>query len=106
MEAICNVKAVVMDKTGTLTRGVFTVQHILPTDGVSETELLAMAARCESASTHPIAQSIRAAAEERGVKTERPESIQELSGLGIDAGGILCGNRKLLEQYGIAIARR
>ena len=66
MEAICNVKAVVMDKTGTLTRGVFTVQHILPTDGVSETELLAMAARCESASTHPIAQSIRAAAERAG----------------------------------------
>ena len=103
MEAICNVKAVVMDKTGTLTRGVFTVQHTLPTDGVSETELLAMAARCESASTHPIAQSIRAAAGERGVKTERPESIQELSGLGIDADGILCGNRKLLEQYGIAV---
>ena len=103
MEAICNVKAIVMDKTGTLTRGVFTVQHILPADGVSETELLAMAAKCESASTHPIAQSIRAAAGERGVKTERPESIQELSGLGIDADGILCGNRKLLEQYGIAI---
>ena len=103
MEAICNVKAIVMDKTGTLTRGVFTVQRILPTDGVSETELLAMAAKCESASTHPIAQSIRAAAGERGVKTERPESIQELSGLGIDADGILCGNRKLLEQYGIAI---
>ena len=103
MEAICNVKAVVMDKTGTLTRGVFTVQRILPADGVSETELLAMAAKCESASTHPIAQSIRAAAGERGVKTERPESVQELSGLGIDADGILCGNRKLLEQYGIAI---
>ena len=103
MEAICNVKAIVMDKTGTLTRGVFTVQHILPADGVSETELLAMAAKCESASTHPIAQSIRAAAGERGVKTERPESVQELSGLGIDADGILCGNRKLLEQYGIAI---
>ena len=103
MEAICNVKAIVMDKTGTLTRGVFTVQRILPADGVSETELLAMAAKCESASTHPIAQSIRAAAGERGVKTERPESIQELSGLGIDADGILCGNRKLLEQYGIAV---
>ena len=104
MEAICNVKAIVMDKTGTLTRGVFTVQRILPADGVSETELLAMAAKCESASTHPIAQSIRAAAGERGVKTERPESIQELSGLGIDADGILCGNRKLLEQYGIAVS--
>ena len=103
MEAICNVKAIVMDKTGTLTRGVFTVQRILPADGVSETELLAMAAKCESASTHPIAQSIRAAAGERGVKTERTESVQELSGLGIDADGILCGNRKLLEQYGIAI---
>ena len=103
MEAICNVKAIVMDKTGTLTRGVFTVQRILPADGVSETELLAMAVKCESASTHPIAQSIRAAAGERGVKTERPESIQELSGLGIDADGILCGNRKLLEQYGIAV---
>ena len=103
MEAICNVKAIVMDKTGTLTRGVFTVQRILPADGVSETELLAMAAKCESASTHPIAQSIRAAAGERGVKTERPESIQELSGLGIDADDVLCGNRKLLEQYGIAI---
>ena len=72
MEAICQVKAVVMDKTGTITRGVFSVQRVLPAEGIPEEELLTLAARCEGASSHPIAQSIRTAAQERGWRCPGP----------------------------------
>ncbi len=103
MEAICNVQAVVMDKTGTLTHGVFSVQQLLPADGVSEEELLAKAALCESASTHPIARSILTEAEHRGVMVGKPLTITEHSGKGIEADTILCGNKKLMDEHGISL---
>ena len=103
MEAICTVKAVVMDKTGTLTQGVFSVQQLLPAAGVSDAELLEKAACCESASTHPIARSILAAAEEQGVPLRQPRSIVEHSGMGIEADGVLCGNKKLMDENGIVL---
>lgn len=103
MEAICNVKAVVMDKTGTLTRGVFSVQQLLPAEGISENELLEKAACCESASTHPIARSIISAAEERNMTLRKPSSVKEHSGMGIEADGILCGNQKLMIENNIAL---
>ena len=100
MEAMGAVRAVVMDKTGTLTRGDFVVQSVRGGD-----EILALCAGCEQASTHPIAVSIVAAARERGLTLETPESLEELPGRGIRAtlGGreILCGNRRLLEEAGV-----
>ena len=58
IEALKNVKAVVIDKTGTITKGNFDVQKVLTQDEWSEEAVLSMAAACESASTHPIAVSI------------------------------------------------
>lgn len=98
MEAICNVQAVVMDKTGTLTHGVFSVQQLLPADGVTEEELLVKAAFCESASTHPIARSILTEAENRGIVFCEPHAITEHSGKGIEADTVLCGNKKLMDE--------
>ena len=103
MEAIRQVKAVVMDKTGTITRGVFSVQQVIPVEGITEDELLTLAAKCEGGSSHPIAQSICSAARERGLEAPRAESVREYSGKGVEADGVLCGNRKLLEEQGITI---
>lgn len=102
IEALKNIKAVVMDKTGTITKGNFVVQKLHPESGITESELLSMAASCETASTHPIGNSILTAAKENGLAVETPDDIQEISGKGIRAvthhGVLLCGNQKLLEE--------
>ena len=103
METIAKVKAVVMDKTGTVTQGNFKLQRVLPADGVDENELLALAAGCEVSSTHPIARSILIAAEERQVSPARLEHVVEHAGRGMVADGVLCGNRKLMEEFGVSL---
>ena len=102
LEAMSKIRAVVMDKTGTLTEGTFTVRHAEGGD-----EVLALCAGCEQFSTHPIAVSILAAAKERSLTLPKPEQVQEFPGLGIRAsiGGetVLCGNEALLAQDGIKV---
>lgn len=102
IEALSGIKAVVMDKTGTITKGNFKVQEAVPADGaVSDRELLSLAASCELFSTHPIAVSIVSAANEQHIPVERPSDLKEIAGHGIQAavasGALLCGNRKLME---------
>ena len=60
LEALGSTETVVFDKTGTLTDGTFSVTELIGTPGVSETELIDIAAAAETFSTHPIAQSVRA----------------------------------------------
>ena len=100
MEALAKVKAVVMDKTGTLTKGDFKVQKV-----VGGMPLLQVCASCEQQSTHPIAASIVAAAKEKGLELVQPEKLLELPGKGIHAvlqgNDILCGNAKLLRERGV-----
>ncbi len=102
LEALKGVKTVVMDKTGTITKGNFVVQNICPEPGITKDELLQLAACCETASTHPIGNSILTAARENGLAIEAPNNIEELSGKGIRAftkdGTLLCGNKKLMEE--------
>ena len=108
IEALNHIKAVVMDKTGTLTKGNFAVQNIITIGHYTEEELLSIAAGCESLSTHPIAHSIVSAAKERGLIIQKPDSMEELAGLGIIArhsgNTILCGNKELLERHGVSIS--
>jgi len=103
MEAMGTVKAVVMDKTGTLTKGDFTVQKVVGGDA-----LLGICASCEQQSTHPIAASIAAAAREKGLELKTPENLEEIAGQGIraklDGQNILCGNARLLESHGVTFA--
>ena len=100
MEAMGNVKAVVMDKTGTLTKGVFRVQQI-----AGGLDILTLCASCEQQSTHPIAQSITAAARERNMELFRPDSLEEIAGQGIRAEvegrTVLCGNARLLRENAV-----
>ena len=102
MEALSSIKAVVMDKTGTLTRGDFRVQEIHGGDAI-----LKAAASCEQYSTHPIGISILQAAKEHCILPEYPEKIEEIAGRGIKAvlGGreILCGSEKLMRDHGIVL---
>ena len=100
MEAMGRIKAVVMDKTGTLTKGDFRVQQVL-----GDPAILPLCASCEQQSNHPIARSIVAAAKEKRLKLYNPEALEEISGKGIRAQlqgkTILCGNEALMEQFGV-----
>lgn len=110
LEALKNIKAIIMDKTGTITKGNFTLQRIVcaPSAGLSEDELLSLAASCEAASTHPIAQSILQAAKEKEIPVEKNGSITEISGHGIRLQTaddiVFCGNSKLLAGQNIDIS--
>ena len=109
LEALNNVKAVVMDKTGTITEGNFAVQDVVAAGTLDADTLLALAAGCEQSSTHPIAESIVAEAKKRGLPLAQPEQLDELAGHGIRAvlngRTVLCGNRRLMEQSGIDLSR-
>ena len=102
LEALDRVQAVVMDKTGTLTEGSFTV-----TAQEGGAEVLQLAAALESFSTHPIARSILAFADERGITIEQAKEIQEVAGKGItgelDGHKIACGNEKLMGMLGVPV---
>lgn len=105
LEQLANIKVVILDKTGTVTEGNFVVQDISEEGSLNKNELLSLAAGCEQSSTHPIANSIVTAARERGLYLEKPSSMEEIAGFGIQAviGGksVLCGNRKLMEKNNI-----
>lgn len=107
LETLSGVKAIVMDKTGTVTEGNFKVASVSPADKMTEEELLTYAACAESRSTHPIAQSIMEEAVRRGIAVPEAEDMTEHSGKGIEiryqGQRILCGNRKLLEAEKIAV---
>ncbi len=105
LETLKNVKTVVMDKTGTITKGNFIVQDIVPSANYTAAEVLQAAAACETASTHPIGTSILLAAKEQDLSLENPAQLEEISGKGIHARlsceDVLCGNRKLLTEFNV-----
>ena len=102
METMADVRTVVMDKTGTLTRGVFEVTAVHP-ERLDETELLHMAAHVERYSTHPIANSLRAAYPNESDECT-VENVREVAGRGISAvvnGSDICvGNSKMMDDVG------
>lgn len=127
IEALKNVKAVVMDKTGTITKGVFVVDSISTFNDMSQHEVLSIAAVCESASSHPIAASILAKHSEiehhehhehdehcecghhehYDIHVLHAISIEEIAGMGVKAqlaeGTALCGNRNLMDEFNIKL---
>ena len=106
IEALAGVKAVALDKTGTITSGEFKV-HSVETVGshVSSSQLLSMAAAIEAVSTHPIATSIVSEAKDQGLTVEPSDFVQELAGEGMvgmaDGQQVLIGNRRLMERYNV-----
>lgn len=104
LEALAQTEIVVFDKTGTLTKGVFNVQEIVPV-GMTDKELLELAAYAESYSSHPISLSLQRAFNEK-IDQSRIEAVEERSGFGVSASvdgkRVLAGSQKLLEQNNIS----
>lgn len=103
LEALASTSTVVLDKTGTLTEGVFEVQKIYPVS-ISEEELLMFAAYAENFSTHPIAQSIKNAYGKE-IENSLISNTEELTGRGIfsiiSEKEVLIGNEKLMQERNI-----
>ena len=116
METLANVRYVVLDKTGTITKGNFevTAVHDGRDEQMEAARILELAALAESHSTHPIATSIRRAYEASGdheageaaVDTSRVSDVQEISGKGVialvDGAQVAAGNLKLMQHLGVS----
>ena len=122
LEAVTNARAVVMDKTGTLTDGVFGLQRVIPEASFAEetgaeaddpeyetTEefILRLCAGAEKNAAHPLAQSIVRAAEVWNLEPDTPEQAEESAGRGVRAvlpeGQVLCGSSAFLREEGVPV---
>jgi Cd2+/Zn2+-exporting ATPase len=103
LDVMTKVNVVVMDKTGTLTKGVFKVQKVQPVD-MTEDELVKLTAAIEANSTHPVAKAVTDYAKEKGDLAKATE-VEEIPGHGlkgkIDGKVILAGNIKLIKKFNI-----
>jgi P-type Cu2+ transporter len=106
IEQSASLDTVVLDKTGTLTRGEPEVVEITG-DGLDDGELLRLVAAVERESEHPLAEAIVRAAEERGVELLRAEQFESVAGHGavatVDGRRVLVGNRRLLEREHVSL---
>jgi len=104
LEAAAHIDTVVMDKTGTLTKGEPEVTDVIA-DGIDEARLLALVAAVERESEHPLAQAIVTEAERRGVPDLRAQDFESVPGHGalatVDGQRVVVGNRRLMERDGI-----
>jgi len=108
LETLARVDTMVFDKTGTLTIGRPTVTDVIPAAGVSDDDVLALAAAAEQGSEHPIGEAIVACAKERGLALPPVTEFTTIPGQGIDAqspeGRLLLGNRALMDARGVDVA--
>ncbi len=103
LDVMTKVNTVVMDKTGTLTKGVFKVQKIVPV-GIDEKELVRLTASLEKNSTHPVGKAVVEYAGET-ISYPSAKDVEEIPGHGlkgtIDGKEILAGNVKLMKKFDI-----
>ena len=103
LESLSKTKTVVFDKTGTMTRGVFAVSGVYP-EGMSEAELIELAALAESYSSHPISQSLKKAYGQ-AIDAARVCDVEEISGHGVtakvDGRLVAAGNERLMARMGV-----
>src|SRR5829696_7576959 len=106
LETAARIDTVVMDKTGTLTRGEPEVVAVNVVDGVDEREVLRLVAGAERDSEHPLAQAVLTAASKRGLQVPRTEAFEAVPGHGllatVDGHRLAVGNARLLEREGIS----
>ena len=104
LEELSKTRTVVFDKTGTMTRGVFAVSGVYP-EGMSEAQLVELAALAESYSQHPISQSLKAAYGQ-AIDAARVGDVEEISGHGVvakvDGRTVAAGNERLMARVGVA----
>lgn len=101
------ITTVVLDKTGTVTKGRPTVTHLIPVGKWNEAKLLAVAASIETGSEHPLAEAIVTAADQRDLTLSSAEGFEAIAGHGvqakIDGRAVLFGNRKLMDDHSIEL---
>ena len=107
LETAHKVRTVVLDKTGTVTRGQPTLTDLFPASGWSEESLLQLAASAERGSEHPLGEAILRAAKDRGIELDETVGFQAIAGQGIEAcvgdRAVLLGNARLLRDRGVAL---
>jgi Cu+-exporting ATPase len=108
LEVVQSVDVIVLDKTGTVTRGEPSVTDVVPVEGMTADELLAIAAAAERGSEHPIGEAIVREAEARGLAVPRATEFAALAGRGVEAevGGrrIVIGTADMLAIHGVESA--
>ncbi|MHB8992528.1 MAG: heavy metal translocating P-type ATPase, partial [Chloroflexota bacterium] len=107
LETAHKIKAIILDKTGTLTQGKPVVTDLLPANGTSQEELLYLAASAERGSEHPLGEAIVTAARERGLDLADPGEFEAIPGHGIEATiegrKVVLGNQKLMDDRGYGL---
>lgn len=107
LETAHKLQTVVLDKTGTITRGQPALTDVIVTNGLAEDEFLRLVASAERSSEHPLAQAIVRGAEERGLHLAEPAGFESVTGKGVqvavDGRRLLVGNRRLLADAGLDI---
>ncbi|WP_084820797.1 heavy metal translocating P-type ATPase [Clostridium sp. C8] len=107
LETAHKVKTIVFDKTGTITEGKPKVTDIVVTNGITENELLQLAASAEKGSEHPLGEAIVKGAEEKELEFKKLDFFKAIPGHGIevkiDSKDILLGNRKLMVESNISL---
>ncbi len=105
LETAHRIDTVVLDKTGTLTRGKPELTDVVPVDGFDEAEFLAMVAAAERSSEHPLGQAIVSGAVTRAVRVLTADSFDTITGEGVvatlEGHRLLAGNRRLLDDNGV-----
>ncbi|MGQ9718159.1 MAG: heavy metal translocating P-type ATPase, partial [Anaerolineae bacterium] len=108
IQTLKDVRVVVFDKTGTLTKGRPEVTDVVPTEGMSEEDLLYLAGSAERGSEHPLGRAVVERANARGLALKDPAEFQALRGRGVsamvDGKRVLVGSRRLLEEAGLSPA--
>jgi Cu+-exporting ATPase len=108
LETASKLDVVVLDKTGTITKGKPELTDVLPLEGFSEEELLRLAAVADRRSEHPLAEAIVAGARSRGAELGEPEAFEAVPGHGVEATveghRVAVGNRKLMAKEGVDVA--
>ena len=108
LEAAHRLDAIVLDKTGTITRGEPALTDVVALEGIDEEELLRLAAGAERSSEHPLARAVLAGSEEHGLAVPEAEEFDSVTGQGlrakVDGRDLLVGTRRLLGEAGIDTA--
>jgi Cu+-exporting ATPase len=107
LEVAHKLQTIVLDKTGTITRGRPTLMDVLPANGMNEAELLGLVATAERGSEHPVGEAIVRAAHERALKGGEVSSFKALAGHGIEATvadkKLLLGNARLMTERAVSL---
>jgi len=107
IENLCKVDTLIVDKTGTLTEGKPTFKHAIAAQGITEDEVLRLAASLDQGSEHPLADAIVRAARERNLVLDKPENFDSATGIGVrgvvTGKTIVFGNASFMAQNKVLV---